>query len=211
MMYKNWMKKLCLAVLITGLLGLLSAPSRVSAITLGFQPSQTTILTGDMAWIDVVVTDLGSEIVSAYDLYVTYDASIASVNDVVFGSGLDLGVPGSSFQSFDILTSPGTVNIAELTAVWDDATLGSSQPNSFVLASLKFQGLANGTSPLGFSPHPIFGNIDVKGLNASIINLTTEGGQLHVVPEPSTMILMGTGMLGLAFYSFKRRKTQQSD
>ncbi len=200
------MHKLCLKKWI--LMGMICVsiqiPALVSAITIGFQTSETSILTSDTAWIDLVVSDLVGEIVSAYDLDVTFDASIASITEVQFGSFLDLGVPGLSFQDADIVSTPGVVDIAEL-SLWDDTSLSINQPDSFVLASLHFEGLSTGTSLLGFSADPVFG-IDVKGLNAEILTLTAEEGQLHVVPEPSTMILMGSGVLGLALYHLKRQR-----
>ncbi len=102
------MKKLIFICIIVGLIGFLWAtPAR--AINIGFVPSSQSVLPGDSLSVDIFVSGLGAEIVSAYDLDITYEPTILSAIGVTFGS--ELGFP-SSLQSFDLTTS-GLVDLIE--------------------------------------------------------------------------------------------------
>jgi PEP-CTERM motif len=79
----------------------------------------------------------------------------------------------------------------------------SFQPDPLTLAALSFTGISVGTSPLFFSPlsddslSDAFGN----GLTADIL-----GASVTVtapIPEPSTLLLLGSGLLG--FTGLRRR------
>ena len=67
-------------------LGFYQAPA--AAISIGFQPVAQTINGGDAFTVDVVVSGLTSvsEIVSAFDLDVTYDPSILATTGITFSN-----------------------------------------------------------------------------------------------------------------------------
>jgi hypothetical protein len=166
------------------------------AISIGFSPASQDVAAGGSFQVDIVISDLGGEIVSAFDLDVTYDPSILSATGVSFSDLLNGGDPFLSFQDSDIST-PGLVDLAELSLL-SDSELGAIQPDSFTLATLSFDASSPGASSLNF----IFNSFnDVKGANAQVLQLDIGAGNVTVaasVPEPGTSLLFGVGLLGLA-------------
>lgn len=183
------MKKLLCCNLVLGL-ALLGHATPTLAISLSFVPPSQEVLVGDLVTVDVVASGLEAvvpeEIVSAYDLDVSYDPGILQALSVTFGSLL-----GFSLQNFD-LSVPGVVDVAEL-SLESDTVLAALQPDSFILATLSFNAVGIGTSALEFVPDLIFG-IDVKGRDAQVLSLTASSGSATVVPEPGTLSLLGSGL-----------------
>ena len=167
------------------------------AILLDFVPANQTVVVGNPLTVDVVISglDAANEIVSAFDLDVTYDSSILSATNVTFG--LDLGDP-SIFEALTDFTllSPGVVDFAELSLL-SDTDLASLQGDSVTLATLAFDAVEIGQSTLNFGGAPPIN--DVKGRNNEILPLTVGTGNVAVapIPEPSTMFLFGSGLAGL--------------
>ncbi len=182
------MKKLVFANIIIGL-ALLLMPAAAGAVSIGFSPSAQAVDVGDPVFVDVVISDLNGEIVSAYDLDITYDASILTATDVTFGSFLGDEFFFEVFNDFD-LSGSGVVDMAQLSLL-SDADLAAMQPASFVLATIEFQAIADGTSALDF-----VAPLDIKGLQASIIDVDPASGSVTVgapIPEPSAALIFGLG------------------
>jgi len=159
---------------------------------LSFVPTAQSVLLGNQAIVDVVLSGLEAggldEILSAYDISFTYDDSILGYASGTFYDLVDIApVP---------VISGGVVswNSASFAS---DATLQASQGDSLTLATLVFNTLSTGTSPLTFT------HDDLTGLNASALDHTVSNGSITVyepttmVPEPTTMMLMGLGFLGM--------------
>lgn len=189
--------------IIVGMLaGLLAATSAQAALTVGFSPVGNSAVVGGALSYDVRISDLGADILSAFDITVSYNTSILGLSSVVYGTGLNLGMLADSLQ-----IDSGTVNVTETSFV-SDAMLMSSQANDFVLFTLNFTGLTAGFTNLGLTLTSLggeqtldpFGQPITTALQAGIVDGSATirlngGGQ---VPEPASYGLAGLALLGLA-------------
>jgi hypothetical protein len=114
------MRKIAIGTLMVAL-GLLLA-GVAPAATIGFVPSDSTVLVGDTITVDIVLSDLAGEVVSAYDLDVIYDASVVSATGVSFSGMLGDPLFFEAFQDSD-LSVAGLVDLAELSLLSDAALL----------------------------------------------------------------------------------------
>lgn len=156
------------------------APWRqADAAIISFDP----VPSGGNLVVNVVVSDLAGDIVSAYDLDVAYNTAVLSFTSVAFGSAL--GGPADSLQASG--AAGGIVDAAELSLL-SDADLATLQGGGPVgLVTITFALLGEGDYGLAF----IWDQFnDVKGRDNRII---IPGGQ---VPEPTTLALFGLGLLG---------------
>ncbi|MDF1552333.1 MAG: PEP-CTERM sorting domain-containing protein [Deferrisomatales bacterium] len=193
------------------------------ALSIGLTPFTADVAAGDVLSVGVYVTDVGNEVVSAFDLFVQFDSSLLSYTGAAFGPHLG----GDVVFDYDFFTLPGSlqttqlwpgdvVELSELSYLYDEELGGdwpvqgyTPQPDSFVLATVDFTALTSGYSSLGFLTHADLGiagstglsidTIDVKGRNAQLL-------EVNVVPEPGTIFLLGTGLLGVAGRARRKRK-----
>ncbi len=179
----------------------------VNAALLEFTPINQTVDQGDSVEVELTVSGLGeftADSLGAFDIEVLFDNSIlefssVTYGDPVFGDQLDLFGLGSMIE-----TTPGAgeVNLVEISLdlpfELDDLQLGS-----FTLATLSFDTLLAGTSSLDIGDH-ILSDASGVGLNADITQASVTVNAVSV-PEPSILVLMGAGLLGLSFTS--RRKS----
>jgi hypothetical protein len=181
------MKKTMLAL---GLL-LALAPAGAGAITIGLAPAVVTGTVGLAFDLDVVVSGLGDGVapsLGAYDLDITFDPSL-----LAFDSSALSGALGAGSLHSTIVTA-GVVDLAEVSLL-SPTQLDALQSDSFVLATLRFTPIAEGTSSLGFS-QAIAGN----GFGAPL-EVTTGGARVvaeGVIPEPSALALFALGALAIA-------------
>ena len=133
-----------LAALVSSLLA--SAP--VGAVTIGFAPGSTEAGLGEAVSVDVVVSDLGGEIVSAYDLDIVFDDGALRFDGATQTNAL--GDP-SLFQAFlDATSGPGLVDLAGVSLLSDAALLGLQGGDTVTLATLVFTRVGAGTATVGF-------------------------------------------------------------
>lgn len=164
------------------------------AASIGFDPDNQSVANGSPVQVDIVFSDLGGEIISAYDLDVTYDASIISATGVVFASSLGDEFFFEVFNDFD-LSTPGIVDLAQISLLSDSDLLAFQGGDSITAATLMFDTLGTGTTELGF----VFNAFnDVKGSRGLVLDLDINGGSITVgsaIPEPSAALLFAVGAL----------------
>lgn len=164
------------------------------AISVNLVPSTQNAFLGNSIDVAVTISDLGNGIapsLSTYDLDISFNSNIldfssATFGDPVLGNQLDLSGFGTDTEIKE--PSLGVINIFELSLSFPD-DLNNLQADSFTLATLTFDTIAIGTSPL---------NISIVDLGDAFGEpLTGEEGSSSVtvsskpinVPEPSFTLL----------------------
>jgi hypothetical protein len=182
------LRALALAALASGLL---APPAR--AVTIALDPGTTVASIGDAFVLDVVVSGLAGEIVSAYDLDLVYDASVLSATSVSFADALG----GASEAFLDASTAlPGVVDLAGVSLLSDAELLARQGGDRLTLASLGFTRIGAADTQIAFS---FDATNDVKGAHARILALTAVPGSVvsdaAAVPEPDAALLFALGFL----------------
>ena len=170
-------------------------PLSAAAVSVTATPSSPTPDPFSVLEVALVASGLGegtAPSVGAFDLDLAYDDSILSLTSVTFGdpglgNQLDLVALGSLNGS---TPGSGTVNLFEVSL--DSVTdLHALQADSFALATLTFQTLAPGTSSLDLT------GVGLSDALGALLPATLVSGNVNVIPEPSTALLIGLGLLGL--------------
>jgi len=190
------MRKIAIGTLMAAL-GLLVA-GVAPAATIGFAPSGViTASTGDPVLVDVVVSDLAGEIVSAYDLDIIYDETMLTPTFVSFSNKLGSVAAFETFVDADFAT-PGVLDVASLSLLSDAELLARQGGDSVTLFTIGFSAIADGTSELSF----VFDRFnDVKGSNAEPLDVT--GGP--AIPEPTAALVFAAGAAVMAGALRRRR------
>jgi hypothetical protein len=144
-----------LSAILTGAVALALWQGTAQAISLNLVPSPQTTFLGNTIDVAVTISDLGNGVapsLSTYDLDISFDNTILDFNSVAFGDPvlgdqLDLFL-GSLTESEE--PSLGVVNLFELSLDLSQ-DLDSFQADSFTLATLTFDTIATGISPLNLS------------------------------------------------------------
>lgn len=195
-MTRKWLGALVASLAVCGALG-----QPALAATIGFDPDSQTVALGSGVQVGVVFSDLGSEVISAYDLDITYDPGVVDATGVLFTTALGDEFFLEVLSAFDVSTA-GIVDLAQVSLL-SDAELAGLQPgDSVTVATLLFASVGVGTSELGF----VFDAVnDVKGRGGAILSLfedtgsiTVEGTDQAPVPEPSAALLFAVGAVLVA-------------
>lgn len=202
---KQIWRKLALAAILAGF----STSQLAHALSLELSPANHTRYEGQSFAYDLWVKGVRPEIVAAFDVDIAFNAGILAVSSVTFGTGLNGDDPLSSLQLS--LDNAGSLNVSE-TSFLDDAQLYSAQPGDFVLFTLAFTGLEEGSTNLTITSNGMAGHsvenapcdpaeckfrpvlLEPTVVNASAI---VQAKPLPGVPEPSILALAGLGLFGL--------------
>jgi hypothetical protein len=136
--------------------------------------------------------DRSKQVVGAYDLSITYDPALLSVDNVSLYTDA-FGI--EPLSSVDV--GSGLVDLS-LVSLEDDVTLGNLQGDAVNLVQLTFLGSAPGHTSLTFA------HANVAGLNALPLAVVPLTGDVTVVPVPSVHILFGVSAFAMLILS--RRK-----
>jgi len=173
--------------------GAFAAPA--GAVSIGFDPDSQSLMLGSTAQVDVVFSDLGGEVISAYDLDISYDPAVLDASGVLFSTALGDEFFFEVFNDFDLSTA-GVVDLAQLSLLSDAELLALQGGDSVAVATLFVDAIGVGTTELDF----VFDALnDVKGSNGAILPVLAGSGSISVgvagapIPEPSATLLFAVG------------------
>lgn len=183
------------------------------ALTLSFDPSSQMVASGGTTTVDLNISGLGNfaaTSLGAFLVEVTFDDSLLTFDSVSYGALL--GDPLDFFETAVFTTvGVGSVSLDEISFLFD-FELDALQPDSFTLATLSFTGDNEGISALGFGTVDLSdaafpaSTLTVDQFIGASITVESSGGAPQPVPEPSTWLLFGTGMIGLLVYKRQRNR-----
>ena len=192
-------------------IGVLFVALHAHASTISIVPNFQTVELGEQVSFDIVVNNDSSDLVAGFDFIVSFDASLLSFADAIFGGFLGdgsantLDIFGASER--DVSVGSGEVNLAELSFIFFESILDGMQGDgNFLLATIVFNTVGLGTSDIFLTPD-ILGQTGADGFLSGFfgdpIAVETTGAQVSIeepdvqLPEPSTawLMLAGLGLL----------------
>ncbi len=201
------MKKLLATLALALGAAFVAAPASAAVVT--FSPSTTHANVGETVSVDLNISGLGPEILSAFDLDLLYDSAVLTNTAVTHWAVLQLG--GAFDSYYDTSFTTGRTEAID-GSLLSDADLAAFQADSFTLLSFEFVAMADGVSILQLGPDLNFER-NFVGLDA--LSLTVDVGSACVavgsgacptVPEPASLALAGLALAGLGATGARRRR-----
>jgi hypothetical protein len=188
-------------------------PARASLIV---SPAAQAIIAGDTVGVNIDITGLGNGVSPALAAYsgvvLTYDSSILLPVSVTFSNRLGDPTDPSQTLLLSNLFLPSAVQVDGVSFL-SNAQLFAAQTNpnnEFTLATINFEGLANGVSSLTLA----YGALSDENGNAlaeAVVNgsLTVSSSSSSTMPEPAAAMLAGIG-LAASLIALRLRTRQQA-
>jgi opacity protein-like surface antigen len=204
------MKKFCALALAAAAALSMAAPAS-AGIEVRMLPQTLNVNVGDTFQIDLQISGLGDEILSAYDLNVLFNGGLAGYHDAVFSNAL--GPVSDPLFAPEATDNPGNTGLLGFSELLDD-DLAAIQPDTVVFVSLSYTALSQGAAFFTWGADPDFQrNVvgrDALTLDASFFGTCVAIGDASCdnrVPAPATFGLAGLALLGAGLTS-RRRRTQ---
>ena len=171
-------------------------------------PSSQTVNPGDTFSVDIVVSGL-TDTLQAFNFDLGFDSAVLTATAVTDG-GFFAGFP-------TILVSNPEADLAAPDVNFSLSALSLGPPSNNIgtpLASITFDvlsGAAPGASTLTLNDVNLFGVPPLFGLPPTITSssvngsVTISGSGGPAIPEPSTILLLGTGLAGLGLYRWRKQ------
>ena len=183
-------KFLATGILLSGMLNIAHATPVIS-----LDPVTQSVGLGDQVGVNLDISGLSDGLaLGTYDITLSFNAGVVGYSGIQFGSGLDLFGFGD-IQS--VTPGAGNVEVFELSLDTANALLVFQQ-HQFTLARLTFDTLSKGFSAFTLSINAVG---DAYG---NSISTTLQNSGVTVVPEPSALLLLLSGLSGALFMG--RRK-----
>jgi hypothetical protein len=191
-------------VTLAGLLSTLALPATAFSATISALTPAQPIGVGDQTQVNLRISGLGeftAPSLGGFDFEVSYDGSVVSLTGVSFSTWLN--GPDPWLPPKWEVTGAGSVSLDEVS--WESQEfLESLQPDAFLLATLYFDGVAQGTSDIGIS--------NPRGLKFALTDAVGQGlpvdtvdGSITVVPLPAAAWLFGSAVIGMAGLGWRQR------
>jgi len=188
-------KKLSTALILTlvALLALGAFAYAQDGAKVTISPAAQSVEAGQQATVQVMIEDVSN--LYGAEVHLSFDPTLLNVSSITPGAFPD---PASGSVVSDYDNAAGTVYYAITLLAPAPAVDGSG-----VLCDVTFNALTEGISPVTITDAIL---ADVQGAE---IPVTTSNGEVVItivpeIPEPGTLILLGSGLVGLA--AFARRK-----
>jgi hypothetical protein len=179
-------------------------PSGASAIMLGFEPVSQDVPLGTPADVALTISGLGDPgppSLGAFDVNINFDPTVLAFDSAAFGDQLDLF--GFGFNpTFSGVIAPGVLNLFEV-SLDPPVLLDVLQAGSFTLATLTFDAIGLGISPLEISSFVLS---DAWGFSLDAMTQLGRISASAAVPEPSTLLLLGSGLIGIPWFRKRWKK-----
>jgi hypothetical protein len=176
--------------------------TQAGASLLTFDLNEASIELGDTIDVDIVVSELSGENISAFEFDVIFDESVLAFE--LYSLSDSLGSL-ASLDAYDLSSGylgSGSINLKVASTLFDF----SFQSDNMTLATLTFTGLASGISSLDFDQVAVMNDI---GDSLTAIPVGSSLEVVNPVPLPSTVLLMATSLI-LGFIAVTKKNSRLS-
>ncbi|MCX2863657.1 hypothetical protein OOZ63_17645 [Paucibacter sp. PLA-PC-4] len=180
-----------------------------AAPVVSFSPSSMSVAVGGPYLVDVNISGLGGQIVSAFDLNIKYNPAIVGFTGYTLGAGL-----GGPWFSAEASVPPMDFGVTAFSLEGDDDVLAGDQTDdAFTLMTLSFNGLNDGVSFLSFGNSPDFeiNLVGREGLSLADVSygracIAVGQGSCATVSEPQSYALVAVALAGAFVPALRRRR-----